>query len=85
MASRSDSKLPGNLPWKMRNLDLNLPLVFDAVLRERRARRYALAVSQRAVGHALNRLRHALQDKLFVRTSSGMVPTPRAEELAHAA
>jgi hypothetical protein len=39
MASRSASKLPGNLPWKMRNLDLNLPLVFDAVLRERRAHR----------------------------------------------
>jgi DNA-binding transcriptional LysR family regulator len=42
----------------------------------------ALALSQPAVSHALNRLRHALKDKLFVRTPSGMVPTPRAEELA---
>jgi DNA-binding transcriptional LysR family regulator len=54
--------------------------------RDRRAHRDcaadALAVGQPAVSHALNRLRHALQDKLFVRTPSGMVPTPRAEDLA---
>jgi DNA-binding transcriptional LysR family regulator len=43
---------------------------------------HALALSQPAVSHALNRLRHALKDKLFVRTPSGMIPTPRAEELA---
>src|SRR5579864_5832238 len=69
---------------RLRNLDLNLLLVFDAVLRERSVVRAAdaLAVSQPAVSHALNRLRHALKDKLFVRTPSGMVPTPRAEELA---
>lgn len=69
---------------RLRNLDLNLLLVFDAVLRERSVVRAAdaLALSQPAVSHALNRLRHALQDKLFVRTPSGMVPTPRAEELA---
>jgi DNA-binding transcriptional LysR family regulator len=69
---------------RLRNLDLNLLLVFDAVLRERSVVRAAdaLAVSQPAVSHALNRLRHALKDKLFVRTPSGMIPTPRAEELA---
>jgi DNA-binding transcriptional LysR family regulator len=69
---------------RLRNLDLNLLLVFDAVLRERSVVRAAdaLALSQPAVSHALNRLRLALQDKLFVRTPSGMVPTPRAEELA---
>jgi DNA-binding transcriptional LysR family regulator len=69
---------------RLRNLDLNLLLVFDAVLRERSVVRAAdaLAVSQPAVSHALNRLRHTLKDKLFVRTPSGMVPTPRAEELA---
>jgi DNA-binding transcriptional LysR family regulator len=69
---------------RFRNLDLNLLLVFDAVLRERSVVRAAdaLALSQPAVSHALNRLRHALQDKLFVRTPSGMMPTPRAEELA---
>jgi DNA-binding transcriptional LysR family regulator len=69
---------------KLRNLDLNLLLVFDAVLRERSVVRAAdsLAISQPAVSHALNRLRHALKDKLFVRTPEGMSPTPRAEQLA---
>ncbi len=69
---------------RLRNLDLNLLLVFDAVLRERSVVRAAdaLALSQPAVSHALNRLRHALKDTLFVRTPSGMIPTPRAEELA---
>lgn len=69
---------------RLRNLDLNLLLVFDAVLRERSVVRAAdsLALSQPAVSHALNRLRHALKDKLFVRTPTGMSPTPRAEQLA---
>jgi DNA-binding transcriptional LysR family regulator len=69
---------------RLRNLDLNLLRVFDAVLRERSVVRAAdaLAISQPAVSHALNRLRHALKDRLFVRTPSGMIPTPRAEELA---
>lgn len=69
---------------RFRHLDLNLLLVFDAVLHEQSVVRAAdrLALSQPAVSHALNRLRHALKDKLFVRTPSGMVPTPRAEQLA---
>ncbi|WP_247416579.1 LysR family transcriptional regulator [Bradyrhizobium sp. 159] len=69
---------------RLRNLDLNLLLVFDAVLRERSVVRAAdsLAISQPAVSHALNRLRHTLNDKLFVRTPDGMSPTPRAEQLA---
>ena len=72
------------MPTKLRNLDLNLLLVFDAVLRERSVVRAAdsLAISQPAVSHALNRLRHALKDQLFVRTPAGMTPTPRAEQLA---
>jgi DNA-binding transcriptional LysR family regulator len=54
------------------------------VLRERSVVRAAdsLAISQPAVSHALNRLRHALKDRLFVRTPAGMSPTPRAEQLA---
>lgn len=69
---------------RLRNLDLNLLLVFDAVLRERSVVRAAdsLAISQPTVSHALNRLRHALKDKLFIRTPAGMSPTPRAEQLA---
>lgn len=69
---------------RLQNLDLNLLLVFDAIMRERSVvcAANALAISQPAVSHALNRLRHALKDTLFVRTPSGMLPTPRAEALA---
>ncbi|SPP93063.1 conserved protein of unknown function [Bradyrhizobium vignae] len=69
---------------RLRNLDLNLLPVFDAVLTERSVVRAAevLGMSQPAVSHALNRLRHTLKDGLFVRTPAGMVPTPRAERLA---
>src|ERR1700730_17761130 len=64
---------PGTM--KLRNLDLNLLLVFDAVLHERSVIRAAdaLAISQPAVSHALNRLRHTLKDKLFGRTAAGMI------------
>lgn len=64
--------------------DLNLLLVFDAVMRERsvmRASRH-LHLTQSAVSHALNRLRHALGDELFVRDVGGVRPTPRALEIA---
>ncbi len=65
-------------------LDLNLLVVFDAVMQERSVTRAAARVglSQPAMSHALTRLRHMLKDELFVRTPQGMVPTPRAEELA---
>src|SRR5205807_7864133 len=41
-----------------------------------------LGLSQPAMSHALARLRHMLKDALFVRSRTGMVPTPRAHELA---
>ncbi|MBR1222450.1 LysR family transcriptional regulator [Bradyrhizobium sp. U87765 SZCCT0131] len=68
----------------LRTFDLNLLLAFDAVLRERSVLRAAkaLGLSQPALSHALNRLRHLLKDQLFVRTPAGMTPTPRAEQLA---
>lgn len=64
--------------------DLNLLVVFDAVMRERCVTRAGerIGLSQPAVSHALNRLRYTLKDQLFVRTPDGMVPTPRAEQLA---
>jgi DNA-binding transcriptional LysR family regulator len=64
--------------------DLNLLVVFDAVMQERSVTRAAnrLGLSQPALSHALARLRHMLKDELFVRTPKGMVPTPRAEQLA---
>lgn len=68
----------------LRTLDLNLLLVFEAVLRERSVIGAAkrLHLSQPATSHALNRLRRRLNDQLFVRTPEGMIPTPRAEQLA---
>ncbi len=60
--------------------DLNLLIVFDAVMQERSVTRAGgrIGLSQPAVSHALGRLRHMLRDELFIRTPEGMVPTPRA-------
>ncbi|UAK23187.1 LysR family transcriptional regulator [Sphingomonas nostoxanthinifaciens] len=65
-------------------IDLNLLVVFEAVLRERSVTRAGarLGLSQPAMSHALNRLRHLTKDQLFVRSSEGMIPTPLAERLA---
>ena len=64
-------------------LDLNLFLVFRAVLEEGStvgaARR--LSITQSAGSNALARLRHAVGDPLFVRSGRGLVPTPRAEAM----
>lgn len=64
-------------------LDLNLLVVFDALMHERNVTRAArrLFLSQPAVSHALNRLRASLADPLFVRNGRDMTPTPRAEAL----
>src|SRR5882762_8852554 len=69
---------------KLAAIDLNLLVVFDAILRERSVTRagHQLGLSQPAMSHALTRLRHMLKDELFVRSPNGMTPTPRAEQLA---
>jgi len=70
---------------KLTTFDLNLIVVFEAILRERSVTKAGerLGLSQPAMSHALNRLRWMLKDQLFIRTPEGMVPTPRAEQLAH--
>lgn len=67
----------------LRNLDLNLLVVFDALLSERHVTRAAesLHLSQSATSHALNRLRQQLDDPVLVRTDRGMEPTPRALQM----
>src|SRR3954466_2591947 len=64
--------------------DLNLLIVFDAVMQDRSVTRAGnrIGLSQPAMSHALNRLRYMLKDELFIRTPDGMAPTPRAEQLA---
>ncbi|GAB1575944.1 LysR family transcriptional regulator [Bordetella petrii] len=68
---------------ELRNLDLNLLVVFQHLLEERNISAVArrLDLSQPAVSNALRRLRAALGDDLFVRTPQGMQPTPQAERL----
>ncbi len=65
-------------------IDLNLLSVFQEVYRERQisaaARR--LGLTQSAVSNALARLRRIFADELFVRTASGMQPTPLAGQMA---
>lgn len=67
-----------------RAFDLNLLVVFDAVMQDRSVTRAGqrIGLSQPAMSHALNRLRDLLKDELFVRTPTGMRPTPHAEQLA---
>ena len=66
------------------SLDLNLLIVFNAIVKDRNvtlaARRVGL--SQPAMSSALNRLRRIFNDPLFVRTGDGMLPTPYAQQLA---
>jgi DNA-binding transcriptional LysR family regulator len=66
------------------SLDLNLLVVFDAILKERNITLAAqrIGLSQPAMSSALGRLRRTFNDALFVRTGRGMQPTPYAELLA---
>lgn len=70
----------------IKDLDLNLLRVFDAVYRARKVGRAAevLGMTQPAVSQGLTRLRLLLQDPLFMRTGTGVMPTPKAERLAPA-
>ena len=69
---------------QLRNFDLNLLTVFEAVFEEHSiaAASERLSLSQSAVSHALRRLRRALSDELFVREADGMRPTPKARQFA---
>lgn len=69
---------------ELEDVDLNLLLVFRRILAERSVSKAAdgLGLTQPAVSNALARLRRMLGDELFVRTSSGMEPTPFALQLA---
>jgi DNA-binding transcriptional LysR family regulator len=65
-------------------LDLNLLRVFGALLETRSVTMAAstLGLTQSAVSNQLAKLRDAFDDPLFVRTSEGMMPTPRALAIA---
>ncbi|QGZ66026.1 LysR family transcriptional regulator [Paraburkholderia acidisoli] len=65
-------------------IDLNLLVAFDALMNERNVTRAAtqVGVSQPAMSAALSRLRTLLGDPLFLRSAEGLIPTPRARDLA---
>lgn len=62
------------------DVDLNLLIYLDVLLRERNVTRAAslLGISQPAMSNGLRRLRDTFADPLLVRTSEGMTPTERA-------
>ena len=67
-----------------RDVDLNLLLVFDAMLEHRNVTRAgeALNLSQPAMSAAVARLRKVFDDALFVKVGVRMEPTARAQALA---
>jgi DNA-binding transcriptional LysR family regulator len=70
----------------IRDLDLNLLRLFDAVWRSGSVSLAAqqLGMSQPAASQGLARLRGMLGDALFERSGAGVRPTPRADRLARA-
>jgi DNA-binding transcriptional LysR family regulator len=69
---------------RLAKLELKQLRVLRALLRERNVSRVAeqLGVSQQTVSEQLKRLRDIFDDRLFVRTSNGIIPTPVAERLS---
>ena len=67
----------------LRNIDLNLLVIFDALMTEKTITRAArvMGVTPSAVSHALQRLRKTFDDPLFERGPGTMAPTRRAQEL----
>nr|WP_315236404.1 LysR family transcriptional regulator [uncultured Albidiferax sp.] len=68
----------------LRNIDLNLLVIFEALVEERSVTKAAarLNLTPSAVSHALRRLREQFKDPLLLRTADGMLPTPEAVRLA---
>lgn len=65
-------------------IDLNLLRVFHTLMIERSVTRTgeAMGRTQSAVSNSLRRLRDTFDDPLFVRSPKGLVPTPKAVQLA---
>ena len=64
-------------------LDIKQLRVFQLLIQERNVSRVAniLGLTQQAVSEQLRKLRDTFNDKLFIRTSNGVVPTPLAESM----
>ncbi len=68
----------------LHGVDLNLLVAFDALMAERSVTRAGARIgrTQPAMSAALSRLRGLFGDELFVRSPTGLQPTPRALDLA---
>ena len=68
----------------LQQVDLNLLVALEALLRERHVTRAAEAIgmTQSGMSRALSRLRVQFDDPLLVKGRGGLRPTPRAEGLA---
>ena len=68
----------------IKNKDLNLLLLFKVLYEELNVSAAAnrLNLSQPALSHKLNKLRHEFADPLFVRAARGLTPTPKAISLS---
>ncbi|MEH6583553.1 MAG: LysR family transcriptional regulator [Halioglobus sp.] len=69
---------------ELAKIDLNLLISLQVLMDERNVSRAAerLHITQPAMSKTLSRLRRVFDDPLFIRSSHGMQPTPRAFELA---
>jgi DNA-binding transcriptional LysR family regulator len=69
---------------QLKDLDLNLLRLFDAVYRTGNVSRAAelLDLTQPAASQGLSRLRALIHDPLFMRSAGGVQPTPKARRLA---
>mgnify|MGYP001160607125 FL=1 len=69
---------------ELSDIDLNQLVLFHQLMVERRFSKFpdTPTLTQPAVSNSLAKLRRLFGDELFLRTSSGMVPTPFAEQLA---
>jgi len=69
---------------KLDRLDIKQLRIFQAIYREKNASKAAtqLGMTQQAVSEHLKKLRDVFDDRLFLRSSNGFIPTHFAEELA---
>lgn len=67
----------------LRAVDLNLLTIFEAVFEECSQIKASerLGMTQPAISHAMARLRHLMDDPLFIVRGRALSPTPRSEEL----
>ena len=77
-------KIIHKMNFSLNQIDLNLLVVFDALMRDRHVTRAGerIGLSQPATSNALARLRHLTKDELFIRGKSGLQPTPVAIAIA---